>query len=245
MRDCTILTLEELALHLRVFVFSFVAAELYPVRFANSTGIVDGTPTRALEARRPTYWEWIGAPAMQQFEFEANYAVGQFAYHNGGRLAILPGPCHFLDMDKVADSSVFESFNRDILRYGSELVTDHWLKLYVMAEDRHLSTLYATKTKWKTSWVSGAYFFYKPEKTWTDMLQQRIRWQGGTLVSHAQKCMIMMTSTHTFSLLYVKGATLRCCVSSSCYLPRPSRLGLVVHKFERIVFSTICYVLHG
>lgn len=184
MLNCASFALEEIEFNLHVFAMSF-PVELYPVRFANSTGIVDGTPTRALEARRPTYWEWIGAPAMQQFEFEANYAVGQFAYHHGGRLAILPGPCHFLDMDKVADSSVFESFNRDILRYGSELITDHWLKLYVMAEDRHLSTLYATKTKWKTSWVSGAYFFYKPEKTWTDMLQQRIRWQGGTLVSLA------------------------------------------------------------
>ena len=162
---------------------SVVLSELYPIRYAGSTGYIEGTATRRLESRRPTYWEWIGAPVMQQFEFEANYAVSQFAYHHGGRLAILPGPCHFLDMDKIRMSSVFETFNRDILKYGSELVTDHWLKLYVMAEDRHLSTLYATKTKYKTAWVSQAYFYYKPEKTWIDMLQQRIRWQGGTLVS--------------------------------------------------------------
>ena len=157
--------------------------ELYPVRFSSSTaeGMVEGTATRKLEERRPSFREWLGAPSMQQFEFEANYAVTQFAYHHGGRLTILPGPCHFLDMDKIAVSGVFEQFNHDILKYGSELVTEHWLKLYVMAEDRHLSTLYATKSGFKTAWVADAQFFYKPEKTWVDTLQQRIRWQGGTL----------------------------------------------------------------
>jgi hypothetical protein len=117
---------------------------------------------------------------MQQFEVAANYAVSLFPYQNGGRLALLPGPCHFLDMDKAKYSGVFETFNRDILEYGSSLVKDHWMKLYVMAEDRHLSTLYASKTGLKTAWVSSAQFFYKPEKTWIDVLQQRVRWQGGT-----------------------------------------------------------------
>ena len=51
----------------------------------------------------------------------------------------------------------------------------------MLAEDRHLSTLYATKTEFKTAWVPDAQFFYKPEKTWIDLLQQRLRWQGGTL----------------------------------------------------------------
>jgi hypothetical protein len=112
---------------------------------------------------------------LTQFEFEANYPSSQFAYHHGGRLAILPGPCHFLDMDKILTTSVFEQFNHDILKFGSDIVTNHWLKLYVLAEDRHLSTLYATKTEFKTAWVAGAHFFYKPEKTWVDTLQQRVR----------------------------------------------------------------------
>lgn len=153
--------------------------ELYPVKW-NSTS-VEGTEARRLHDRRPTYWQWLGAPAMQQFEFEANYAQGQYAYHMGGRLAILPGPCHFLDMDKIDKSGVFEAFNRDILKYGSELTTSHFMKLYVMAEDRHLSTLYSSITDYKTAWVQGARFYYKPEMSWLDVLQQRLRWQGGTL----------------------------------------------------------------
>jgi len=88
--------------------------ELYPIKWKSTT--VEGTETRALQKKRPTYWEWLGAPAMQQFEFEANYAQGQYAYHMGGHLAILPGPCHFLDMNKVDQSGVFEAFNRDILK---------------------------------------------------------------------------------------------------------------------------------
>jgi len=75
--------------------------ELYPVRWSKGSTSVEGTQARHLQNRRPTYYEWLGAPAMQQFEFEANYAASQFAYNHGGRLAILPGPCHFLDMEKI------------------------------------------------------------------------------------------------------------------------------------------------
>jgi hypothetical protein len=55
------------------------------------------------------------------------------------------------------------------------------MKLYVMAEDRHLSTLYTSITNYKTAWVQGAHFYYKPEMTWVNVLLQRLRWQGGTL----------------------------------------------------------------
>jgi len=75
--------------------------ETYPVRWEYGSTSVEGTQARRLHDRRPTYYEWMGAPAMQQFEVEANYALSQFAYNQGGRLAILPGPCHFLDMEKI------------------------------------------------------------------------------------------------------------------------------------------------
>jgi hypothetical protein len=39
--------------------------QLYPVR-CTSSRVIEGTPARALHDRRPTYYEWLGAPAMQQ-----------------------------------------------------------------------------------------------------------------------------------------------------------------------------------
>ena len=47
-------------------------------------------------------------------------------------------------MDKVSTSGVFEAFNKDIIRFGSHMNRDHMLKLYVLAEDRHISALYSS-----------------------------------------------------------------------------------------------------
>lgn len=77
-----------------------------------------------------------------------SYALNTLPFHYLGHLPILPGPAHFYDNEKMETTKILDEFVNTLLKIGEAECENHLLKLLYLAEDRLMSLLYGSMSKY-------------------------------------------------------------------------------------------------